>query len=419
MSCPNCGGTQTDINELDGSTCCLQCGTVIDDAPFRTTLDETTGRFTAREAKEKKTVLLDNFLKAAAFFELPEDLIARGKELIKEHKPKLKTIHPREVAVYIVYAVSHQWKPFWNLQDFVQVYPIPLDIRYINSAHSIINKEGQIVKWRTPQQDLEGFILRLYPIIVKQVYKDSPKIARSALTLPNLKEKTRAILDLAGRYNLNTGKKARPSITAAAMIAGLWIRVTSLNHKKRKTRPISALRWFNYSEFVPVVLFGRGCLSSRLDEYLEFLYTCATYIPWIKNLEKRFVHYHLQDILQLYGSSKPAWTLTLDHYEIKSFRRSREAREQMERWVTLAQSHLDQGTQPKDCDSLEYCIFKLLQFGFEEYQIIHYSHGYIRNMAHCLTLRDTLDSYPKQKDLEKASLDENDMNEQEVALYLN
>ncbi|KAI8332538.1 hypothetical protein EDC96DRAFT_548634 [Choanephora cucurbitarum] len=417
MSCPNCESTQTDVNELDGSICCLQCGTVIEDALLRETFEESANYVpaTSRQKAGNHSRLLSTFSKAAVFFGLPEDLVETGKELCREFISKSTTTFLNEVAVYVAFIVSREWKPEWNLMDFVEAFPIPLYLPQVYRTRNVL-KGSTHAHWRTPQEELNYFIVRIYPLVVKQVYRDHSR--PKSLSLSELKSKTRALLDLGSAYCLNTAKKARPLMVVTALIAGLSIRVTNPANYPKRSKMISARRRFCFSEFTSVCFSSKVSLSTRYDEYLDLLFACASCIPWIKKVEKSYVHYYLDDILSSFGTKTPVLVLPLDRFAIRSYQRNQQMRKSIETSTEEAKQCLREQTEPNDKSSIVYAIYSLLQFGFQEHQIVGFNEAYIRNMAHSLLLRNLTSGSDVQLDLDREEVDEKDMDDKEIETYL-
>ncbi|KAI8348298.1 hypothetical protein BD560DRAFT_493092 [Blakeslea trispora] len=417
MSCPNCGSTQTDVNEIDGYICCFNCGTVVDEVPLTDTfeLSYTHVPVTSIQKSGNYSLLIPTFKKAAIFFSLPNDLVERGRELCKEFISKSYSRDLNEAAIAIVFIVGRSWKPDWSLQDFVEAFPIPLHLRQVQRIYSFLNRDEYKIHWRTPQEELDYFIARIYPLVTKQIYRDD--VHPKELSLSDLKSKTRALLELGTTYCLNTGKKARPLIVVTALIAGLSLRVSNtFGHQNRKK--ISAQRWFSFSEFASVCFYHKAALSTRYEEYLDLLLACAHHIPWITKAEKSYVHYYLDDILNLFGTKTPCMTLTIEQYAIKSYQKNKQARELIEASLKQAKEYLSQQTEPDDRSSLAYAIYSLLQFGFQEHQIANLNERYIRNMSDSLLLRHFAGESNVQHDLDRETVDERDMNDREIEMYL-
>jgi hypothetical protein len=283
---------------------------------------------------------------------------------------------------------------------------------------SLVKAQGTIM-WKSPQEQLVNFIDRIYLQVRKQVYKDKKKRVTRGFTKQALIAKTKQIMDLGDLYFLNTSKKARPTIIATALIAGLVLRVEGgqCNHK------ISCLRWFDISAFESVSFFRKPLITSRLFDYLDFLYTCAKHVPWIKDPVKKSVHYYVNDILELFSKrdeySEPAVKLGLDQYSTYCIAKNTKMRETMERDLASAQKYIKDDTKPTDEQSMVYMIYRLLQYGVDSQQMLNWSQGYIRGMVDSLSFRETYGTcISSDLDLNKEEADERDMNDAELSIYL-
>lgn len=320
----------------------------------------------------------------------------------------------------MVSIISRSFRPSWTLDDYVDSFPLLLNVKLVNRAYLSIVKAQGTTTWKTPQEQLVSFIDRIYPEVQKQVYKGLQSRMMRGFSKRALTAKTKQILDLGDLYFLNTSKKARPTIVATALIAGLALRVEAGQCKQR----ISCLRWFDLSAFESVSFFRKPLMTSRLFEYFDFLYTCAKHVPWIKDPVKKYVHYYLNDILDLFGKhseeSEPVMKLSLDQYSPYCIAKNAHMREMMERDLASAQQHIKDNTQPTDESSMVYMLYKLLNYGFDSQQMLHWSQSYIRGTVDSLSFRESFGtcSTSSHLDLNREEPDENDMDDKEIALYL-
>jgi hypothetical protein len=350
---------------------------------------------------------------------LPEDLVNEGQKLINQYRALLSNRFGKEVAIATISVVNRPFRPNWTLDDYVDSFPLLLNIKQVNRAYmSIVNAQGTI-SWKTPQEQLVSFIDRIYPEVQKQVYKDHKSRIIRGFSKQALVAKTKRIMDLGDLYFLNTSKKARPTIVATALIAGLTLRLEAGQCKQK----ICCLRWFDLSAFEHVSFFRKPLMTSRLFEYFDFLYTCAKYVPWIKEPVKKYVHYYVNDILDMFGkpseNSEPAMKLDLGQYSPYCIAKNTRMREAMEHDLASAQHHLQGNTKPTDESSMVYMLYRLLQYGFDDDQIRNWSQAYIRGMVDSLSFRESFGTYtPSEKDLDRKELDERDMKAEEIAVYL-
>lgn len=363
------------------------------------------------------------FTKHATFFNVPADLISRGIILIKDLAKDLSKYYKNESAICIVYIVNQYNKPQWELQDYFENCLIPLNYTQIVRAYkAVANKYPNYrpISWKKPQEQIEFYAGRsLYPIIVNRLYGQKK---RKAFTRKQLNERTRNLMDLADLYCINSGKKARPQILVAAMIAALSLYVEKMN--KKNVRKVSCFRKFDFRTFRSVCTVDYTHFLDNYKEYISFLYACAKAIPSTKNCEKRYVHYYLTDILFFFGKreglEKPALSLTDEQFSVFGYQTSKEAREKMEAILNQAKKNKENETIPADQKSMVYYVYKILVYGYPPEDILQWTEGYIRGLAHRIELRkDSNLQVIAQMDLNRKDVDEQDMSDTEIENYLN
>ncbi|KAI7905706.1 uncharacterized protein BX663DRAFT_583956 [Cokeromyces recurvatus] len=437
MQCPNCGSDKQIINDIDSSVCCSQCGLVHEQNILSTesTCPDDVIPLSIAEAAEKtnkrETEFVNQFRVTAAYFEFPQDLITSGKQIIKENVSEFSNRYVPEVAICVAFLVSRKWKPEWDLNDFIENFTLPLDIIQVRKAYFTITKRqpSQVHIWKRTSEQVDYFIDRVYTAIINQLNRVSrvgkkEKQKKPFFTIEQLAEKTKALIELGELYGLNLAQKARPTITVTAILSGLCLFV-ELGIAGRKRGRISCTHHLRLADFLPLCFSGLASFLSRYAEYVDFLFACAKNIGWIKGASRKYVHYYLSDILETFGQQDkeepPMMTLRPEQYTIGVFRKSKELHEQIENDLRLVQEHIENRTRPDSKkDPTKFALYKLKSYGFKDQDILNWTPGYIRSMANSLQFREDYgDVYCfAQANLDRKEVDEQDMNDEEIELYL-
>ncbi|KAK4520646.1 phosphatidylinositol synthase 1 (CDP-alcohol phosphatidyltransferase1) [Mucor velutinosus] len=425
MPCPSC--SSSDVVHDDDVLACQSCGAVLEDAFFQdnnfTSASNNIEYFVktkkAQTGKHKSAKECVN--KIAAYFHIPEDLATKAKQLIQQHSTKLSNRHSMELALLVVYLVARDWLSAWSVDDFIENFPVPVDrfevqrIQFIFARESVIYKD---IQCKTSHQELQRFLVTIIPHLRNQ-FDGSPKISKT--TLIRLKHRTEALIKMGDQYLLNTGRKLRPTVIVAAIISYASILIS--NPKFKYSGKMSIYLGRRLEVFRKCCAFGPRILRMRLQEYTDFLLVCAQNIPWIKDPKAEHVHYYLSDILDLYakkeGEEEPSLKLTDDQYSISLLKRGAELAKEYEVMFQNAQQHLDNGTEPENHASLGYCIYNLMKMGYEKEHLIAWSEKTIRGMSDSLNYRAKYGRTLNTKlDLDRKELDDNDMLDSEVDLYI-
>ncbi|KAI9476448.1 MAG: hypothetical protein EXX96DRAFT_577209 [Benjaminiella poitrasii] len=430
MSCPNCGSEKKALNEIDDSICCSQCGVVLENASLRYE-PAYYGVFVpskepSLQEKGREKLFIDQFRIVAVYFGFPEDIVGRGEQIIKDNLYDFSNRYSQEAVICTAYLVTREWKPEWDLNDFVEFFTLPVDIVQVKRAYFIITKRypSKLYNWEKTSEQIDYFLGRIYPEIIRQLYKGSNK--EKPFTITKLAKKTKELVELGETYGLNLARKARPTITVAAILAGLCLFVETTRRKGGTTRShlrMSCIRFIRLRLFSPLCYLSKLALLSRYAEYIDFLLVCAKNLQWIKEPKRIHVHYYLSDILDAFGQQNrnpPMMKLGPEQYSVTAFAKSKERREKMENVLLTAQEHIENGTAPQDEASMEYALYKLKSYGFNDQDIINWSPGYIRGMASSLCFREAYGSTCcyATVDLDRKEVDEVDMKDEEVQVYL-
>lgn len=325
-----------------------------------------------------------------------------------------------ELALLAVYLVARDWLSTWSIDDFIENFPVPVDRAKLQRIQFVFAQESMVyknVQFESSQNELERFLDVIIPYLRKQ-FAGSPKITKP--TSIQLKQRTKALTSLGDEYLLNTGRKLRPTIIAAAIISYASIIIS--NTKTKSPRKMNIYQGLRLGVFRKCCIFSRRYLRLRLDEYTDFLLACAQNIPWIKDPKSKHVQYYLKDILDLYGKKEgkePSLKLTDDQYSISVLKKGTETAKEREAMIQSAQQLVDNNNQPADHTSLVYCLYNLIRIGYKKEHIITWSEKTIRGTADSLCFREKYGTpLNTALDLDRDELDENDMLDSEIDLYM-
>ncbi|GAN06517.1 hypothetical protein MAM1_0126d06001 [Mucor ambiguus] len=424
MPCPSCNSNNVDYD--DDVLVCQSCGTVLEDVSFQdnnfSSAPENIEYFvkTKKVQTGKHKSAKECVDKIAAYFHIPEDLVTKAKQLIQQHSAELSNRYNMELALLVLYLVAREWLSTYSIDDFIESFPVSVDrskvqrIQFIFARESVIYKK---IQCESSQHELQRFLNTIIPHLREQ-FDGSPKITKS--TLIQLKRRTEALIEMGDEYLLNTGRKLRPTIIAAAIISYASILIS--NPKFKFSGKMSIYQGRRLDVFRKCCIFGPRFLKMRLQEYADLLLACAQNIPWIKDPKAKHVHYYLKDILDLYGKKEgggePSLKLTDSQYSISLLKKGAELSQEYEAMFQLAQHHLDNGTKPEEHTSLVYCIYNLIKMGYEKEHLITWSEKAIRGMSDSLVFRAKYGTaLNTQLDLDRKQVDDNDMLDSEVDLY--
>ncbi|KAI8639216.1 hypothetical protein BD408DRAFT_446155 [Parasitella parasitica] len=428
MPCPACNSDNIDSDE--GVTVCASCGTVIDDSVFQDndfSYTQTNSEYLQPKTKTrtgKHKSALANVEKIATYFRIPEDSIAQAKHLILKHSEDLSNRNPLETALFVTYLTARDRISPWSIEDFIENFPIPVNksiVRHINFTFAKKSSLYKSIQFESSQNEPDIFLETIMPGIKKQ-YGGSHKMPKS--TTIQLKQRTKALINLGDLYGLNTGRKARPTIIATAMIAyaSLQIQSKSSNSNTKSSKKLSLYQNRRLDCFKKYCTFSNKIIQSRMYDYMDFLHACAINISWIPNPDKKFIHYFLQDILDMYSQQNgaaPHLKLTDEQYTITVIKKNAALSSQFEILINSAQRHIDNNSAPSDYRSLEYSIFYLMTFGLTRSDIMQWSERSIRGMADSLQFRSKYGTNASlELDLDREELDDKDMLDQEVDVYI-
>ncbi|KAL9548372.1 hypothetical protein MBANPS3_005718 [Mucor bainieri] len=425
MPCPSCNSSN--VNYDDDILVCQSCGAVLEDVSFQdndfTTVSKNIEYFvkTKKAQPGKHKIAKDCVDKIATYFHIPEDLAVKAKQLIQQHSNELSNRYNMELALLVVYLVARNWLSIWSIDDFIEGFPVPVDRSKVQRFQFIFARDSELYKHiqcESSQQAQQKFLEIIIPHLRKQ-FNGSTKISKS--TMIQLRRRTEALIELGDDYLLNTGRKLRPTIIAAAVISYASLLIS--NPKFKSSGKMSIYRGRRLDVFRKCCYVGPRLLKMRLQEYADLLLACAQNIPWIKDPEAKHVHYYLKDILDLYGKEEgkqePSLKLTRDQYSISLLKRGDELTEEYEAMFRLAQQHLDNGTKLDDPTSLAYCIYNLMKMGYKKEHLITWSERTIRGMSDSLEFRAKYGTASNTElDLDRKELDDNDMLDSEIDLYI-
>ncbi|CEP12070.1 hypothetical protein [Parasitella parasitica] len=386
------------------------------------TNSECLSRAKTRTGKHKSALVIID--KIATYFRLPEDLTSRAKHILQIHSEDLSNRTPIETALFVTYLAARDWVSPWSIDDFIENFPIPVDKSVIKHINFIFVEKSSLYKtlqFEVLQDEPDRFLNTIMPGLEKQ-FGGSSKIPKS--TAIQLKKRTKALINLGDMYGLNTGRKCRPTIIATALIAYVSLLIQSKpgKYKPKSSKKISLYHNRQFECFKKYCVFGTKLLQSRLYDYMEFLKACALNITWISQPDKKYVHYFLQDILDLYSpqnGATPLLKLTHEQYSINVVKKNAASSRKFEALVDSAQQHIDNNSTPIDNQSLEYSIFYLMSFGVAKDDILKWSERAIRGITDSLQFRSNYGTHATHRlDSDRVELDENDMLDQEVGVYI-
>ncbi|CAO0792602.1 unnamed protein product [Mucor circinelloides] len=424
MLCPSCKSNNVDYD--DDVLVCQSCGTVLEDSTFQhsdfTSTSQNIAYFSGTKKAQtgKHKAAKESVDKIAAYFNIPDDLVIKAKQLIQQHSGEITNRCNMELALLAVYLVARDWLSTWSIDDFIENFPVPVDRAKLQRIQFVFAQESMVyknVQFESSQNELERFLDVIIPYLRKQ-FAGSPKITKP--TSIQLKQRTKALTSLGDEYLLNTGRKLRPTIIAAAIISYASIIIS--NTKTKSPKKMNIYQGLRLGVFRKCCIFSRRYLRLRLDEYTDFLLACAQNIPWIKDPKSKHVQYYLKDILDLYGKKEgkePSLKLTDDQYSISVLKKGTETAKEREAMIQSAQQLVDNNNQPADHTSLVYCLYNLIRMGYKKEHIITWSEKTIRGTADSLCFREKYGTpLNTALDLDRDELDENDMLDSEIDLYM-
>jgi hypothetical protein len=257
-----------------------------------------------------------------------------------------------------------------------------------------------------------SYIKRIFPALKKQIYGDLKET--NVFTCQQLVVRTNELLELGDKYLLNSGKRARPAIIVTALLSGLSLLV---ENKKTRTvsmkKRIACTKKFKFDAFRALCPVHRNTFSYRYTEYIDLLFACLNKLPFIKD-EKKYVHYHLADILTWFGKEDSPLSLTDEQYSIAIFKRGTAERKEREELILEAQEMIEKNHIPDNTKSKLYLVHKLLAEGCPTNDILNWTEGQLRIKAHSIDFRIETEDL----NLDREVVDEEDMDDEEVAYYL-
>lgn len=425
MPCPLCNSSNVDYD--DDVLVCQSCGTVLEDVSFQDDNFTSASKNIEYFVKTKKTQTgkhksaKECVDKIASYFHIPQDLVSKAKQLIQQHSTKLSNRYNMELALLVVYLVAREWLSTWSIDDFIESFPVPVDRAKVQRIQFIFARESTMYKniqCESSQRELQRFLDTIIPHLKKQ-FNGSPKLSKPAMV--QLKQRTQTLIKLGDEYLLNTGRKLRPTIITAAIISYASLLIS--NPQFKTSGKMSIYQGRRFDVFRNCCIFGPRFLRMRLQEYTDLLLACAQNIPWINEPKAKHVHYYLKDILDLYGKKdgeeEASLKLNDDQYSISLVKKGAGLAKEYEALFQSAQQHFDQGTEPADRTSLGYCIYNLIKMGYEKEHLIAWPEKSIRGMSDSLNFRAKYGTaLDPALDLDRKELDDKDMLDSEIDLYI-
>ncbi|KAG2206585.1 hypothetical protein INT46_002840 [Mucor plumbeus] len=423
MPCPSCNSSNIGIE--DNLTVCYLCGIVINDAVFETndfSYTQTNVKQIEQNQSGKHKRAIESVDRIATYFRIPENFATQAKNIIQEHSDDLPNRFPLETALFVVYFAAREWMLPWSINDLIENFPVPVDKAKVQRVNFIFVQKSfkyKMVQFELSQDTFDSFLDLILPGVAKQ-YGGTIKMSKS--TSVKLKQTTKSLISLGDIYGLNTGKKSRPTIIATAIISfaylGIYNKSNSLKSVKKSI--YIGRRFSSFKRYFPS---NSKILKMRMHDYIDFLLACAQNIPWIDNPEKRYTHYYLKDILDLFGKkdkdTDPLLTLSSDQYSTALIKKNDALSKVYKDMFDSVQKHLDSNTIPEDQHSLEFSLFQLIDFGYEKSHLINWSEKSIRGMADSLIFRAKYGTEVNQElDMNRRELDENDMLDDEIDIYI-
>lgn len=363
------------------------------------------------------------FDKVAAFFGLGPDIQTAGKELYTKYQSKLPRLAYNEVSVGIICYIAKSTMPSWGYDDFIAAFPYALHKPTVIKSFLVVGGKSRL--WEETMEDQFNYTLnQIYERIRNGLYS---RTIPENFDLRNLKSYTRKLLDLGNRYDLNSGKKSRPLITAVACLCAVFLKtktpITRVRRKRLRSIKEEYYHRWNFDDFSNVIICSQTYIKNIYNSYYNLIHLCVEKLSWVQCSKLQESIFHLDDVLELFLPSEenqqPRMKLNSDQLYPISYTRSLVKSELLAQYVRDAKTHISQDTVPDDPWALTTCIYSLLLAGYDENDFLQWTPGCMRSMSNMLDFRSTYGSRRlEDRDMDYPLLTSDDMNDSEINIYL-
>ncbi|KAI8393585.1 uncharacterized protein BYT42DRAFT_551565 [Radiomyces spectabilis] len=416
--CPSCGSCN--FSEDDHVLVCLNCHTVLNDAPL------ITHGAGSLFHKQGKTLIVEAWIKKyAAAFAVPEEDIVAAMQLFERFRATgFKGRKSAEVALSLVALVSRHRLPNYMLCDYCA--KVGMNFRKMVRVYMEIKSRLRLADdiWKVEKQ-VETVISRLYDPMKQMMVEHRTKKQKEPAKTADLKELRKMVqgtMHFTIESDLDIGRARRPVVGAAVVLTFLSL-----------SSPVSRIDWDTLARSL-------NCATSTLyDRYKEltkrlyqYVLDNQRYLPWLMKpntpVTPRNIHLYLYEILTLYhakdapkSTEKHISTNTILPCHAPSYLRAQQSRTTRKRQILEAKLYKSRpGTQALSIEG--QLIAFLLSNGYTEDELLEMSLSHIRLRVAtiCDRRRAQLQGTytTPSKNLDRVTVDESDMAPSEVAAYL-
>ncbi|KAF7728676.1 hypothetical protein EC973_005713 [Apophysomyces ossiformis] len=410
LRCQSCGATDTYYNE--GETYCTNCGLVLNDYELTEYNPDATFLSQASKPQKKYDACADYIERYGRHLGLSDVEVEAAKQRLQLYRKVQSSIRtPRETAVSLLFIACQVWNRGENIFDFVDK-KFDLDPMQVVRTHKHVRTALGL-----PQQ--ESSLMRQVDIILPSIQEI---LTRAFPTMDELlvRKTTKQILKLAEEYGLLIGRPMKTIVAACLVVSAASQHAKPSIHKGYE-RKLPYPKDLNWDALALEVSCMKRTLRERYMEILNMLCKYARNLPKFicDNLTESNVQFYLQDIF--------SWRSTVEERGVEEItyeaaeekvppafdraqkKRSIRAKQIADAEACIANNELD----PAHLDIETYRIYFLLS---------KHSKSKIEDMTESelaaelqLLLKDT----PlKKRDLNRTEIDEEDMSDKELEMYL-
>ncbi|KAI8888203.1 hypothetical protein K501DRAFT_330013 [Backusella circina FSU 941] len=428
--CNCCQGTQFEVNPIDEALCCIECGTIAEEAQLRA--DAGAHYESMRSLSLKESTATKEWLeKFAIYFDGTEETYNEALDWYKAYRRFCPKKYTKELALYIIYIIKKPLSPGISLDDMINKCPDSVDPRRIRHTHSLLSRviPHIPVNWNVKIDMHFPDLFALISANIHQTHNDTNrKLKKKRIppdALPDEEEVRSMTVKLVSIYigcANGAGKHQRLTIASAMILSYVHFYQKRITAKSPRTPNLTLQQVLHAKKLAASIVCGYRTLLSYLNALQDFIFVCTKELTWIARnnpkLKSKDAYIFLDqvvDFLKPKGFTGSAFPLQQE--TVPSFLRAKAESDKLELALERAKiGHVDD-FRP---DTVEYNMRTLLDHGVGEEEIRNKSDIRIKQMCDAYYCRQLINSTTTHAmdDLNQPEITEHDMSEAELNAYL-
>ncbi|KAG1191085.1 hypothetical protein G6F36_002607 [Rhizopus arrhizus] len=398
------------------SDTCSDCGTVLDDL-YIGEEQETEYKYGRSQIKHIKTgtetINCKRIEKVFKYFDIPNDAYNEAIGFYSKYKSKLNAWKGIEIGLVLATLIGSDSRPGWLLSDYLKAFPEPVDLKHIRSIYlTLFPSFTRFQKISDVQLQVNFVVEKLYPTVVQQLQQKFKKLYKKPIKSQLIKI-ARQLTEFAKNHGIGESAHIRPVICAAIFISALYLQRKEC---KKKSALSSPLYVYKMQTIEPIIEISHRILADRYNDILKLLGTCLEKVPWLSSVNPKNAVYFLDDILTFFHGPDPIFNAS--NYQSQTIRKAERKREEFTETIREAKQKFDQGIEPNSKTSLEFHMWNLLSRGYSVEELETWHPQALCDKSNSFLFKERFGIVNFPRDIDSVDVTQDDMSDQEVALYL-